>query len=345
MPRNKNRQVEIVHKDRLFIYKYVFHWIRCCFNAFTDSTMRMAFSRIMDYFAEWFYILISTMKLQYCPIQSIVSFGGVWVDIEINGEPVDIHMKLGESGEAFFVEEVECGEGDEEPIPPHLACSPIPPDHGYLAEWPSYDEGHVDGSLDGNNSQENLPPAAGAVSTPKTFRAETLGTDVQREVVRKLSTSSRLGDFRPITGQASETSLSSQDSEFNKQIEITTPLNVPQSSESRDIHFFSDTEITPGSRVNGSIGFVLKSRIGTELQKKLLVIHIYSESLPEQVSVCPSVDTIEKIGGASVVIDIKEDQSKLQKKSSSSYSWFNWSRPSEQQQQQPGVSEIQFINP
>ncbi|CAB0007505.1 unnamed protein product, partial [Nesidiocoris tenuis] len=33
------------------------------------------------------------------------------------------------------------------------------------------------------------------------------------------------------------------------------------------------------------IGIVLKSRIGTELQKKLFLIHIYSESLPEQVSV------------------------------------------------------------
>lgn len=29
------------------------------------------------------------------------------VDIEINGEPVDLHMKLGDSGEAFFVQEVE----------------------------------------------------------------------------------------------------------------------------------------------------------------------------------------------------------------------------------------------
>ncbi|CAB0004510.1 unnamed protein product [Nesidiocoris tenuis] len=37
--------------------------------------------------------------------------------------------------------------------------------------------------------------------------------------------------------------------------------------------------------VNGSIVIVLKSRIGTELQKKLFLIHIYSESLPEQVSV------------------------------------------------------------
>ncbi|CAB0015422.1 unnamed protein product, partial [Nesidiocoris tenuis] len=37
------------------------------------------------------------------------------------------------------------------------------------------------------------------------------------------------------------------------------------------------------SPVNGSIVIVLKSRIGTELQKKLFLIHIYSESLPEQV--------------------------------------------------------------
>lgn len=29
------------------------------------------------------------------------------VDIEINGEPVSLHMKLGENGEAFFVEETE----------------------------------------------------------------------------------------------------------------------------------------------------------------------------------------------------------------------------------------------
>jgi len=53
----------------------------------------------------------------------------------VNGEPLDIHMKLGESGEAFFVEEVGPGEdGDEESIPPHLACSPIP-SHDHLNQW------------------------------------------------------------------------------------------------------------------------------------------------------------------------------------------------------------------
>lgn len=45
------------------------------------------------------------------------------VDIEINGNPVDIHMKLGESGEAFFVSESPIDDG----VPPHMATSPIPP--------------------------------------------------------------------------------------------------------------------------------------------------------------------------------------------------------------------------
>ena len=45
------------------------------------------------------------------------------MDIEINGEAVEIHMKLGDSGEAFFVEEVI---EEEDDVPEHLATSPIP---------------------------------------------------------------------------------------------------------------------------------------------------------------------------------------------------------------------------
>ncbi|XP_036387349.1 phosphatidate phosphatase LPIN1-like isoform X1 [Megalops cyprinoides] len=45
------------------------------------------------------------------------------VDIEINGEPVELHMKLGDNGEAFFVEE---SEDLEERVPAHLCTSPIP---------------------------------------------------------------------------------------------------------------------------------------------------------------------------------------------------------------------------
>ncbi|XP_074532930.1 phosphatidate phosphatase LPIN2 isoform X2 [Halichoeres trimaculatus] len=47
------------------------------------------------------------------------------VDIEINGEPVDLHMKLGDNGEAFFVEE---NENMESQVPAHLCTSPIPLD-------------------------------------------------------------------------------------------------------------------------------------------------------------------------------------------------------------------------
>ncbi|NXU88801.1 LPIN3 phosphatase, partial [Xiphorhynchus elegans] len=45
------------------------------------------------------------------------------VDIEINGEPVDLRMKLGDNGEAFFVQEREENEGS---IPSCLCTSPIP---------------------------------------------------------------------------------------------------------------------------------------------------------------------------------------------------------------------------
>ncbi|NWT09974.1 LPIN3 phosphatase, partial [Vireo altiloquus] len=44
------------------------------------------------------------------------------VDIEINGQPVDLQMKLGDNGEAFFVEELEEHEGS---IPFFLCTSPI----------------------------------------------------------------------------------------------------------------------------------------------------------------------------------------------------------------------------
>uniref|UniRef100_A0A8C5HHQ5 phosphatidate phosphatase n=1 Tax=Gouania willdenowi TaxID=441366 RepID=A0A8C5HHQ5_GOUWI len=47
------------------------------------------------------------------------------IDIEINGEPVELHMKLGDNGEAFFVQETE---QSDESIPSRLVTSPIPTD-------------------------------------------------------------------------------------------------------------------------------------------------------------------------------------------------------------------------
>ncbi|XP_042366134.1 phosphatidate phosphatase LPIN2-like [Plectropomus leopardus] len=51
------------------------------------------------------------------------------IDIEINGEPVELHMKLGDNGEAFFVQETE---QHNEIVPAHLVTSPIPTEEALL---------------------------------------------------------------------------------------------------------------------------------------------------------------------------------------------------------------------
>ncbi|XP_034026849.1 phosphatidate phosphatase LPIN2-like isoform X2 [Thalassophryne amazonica] len=51
------------------------------------------------------------------------------IDIEINGEPVELHMKLGENGEAFFVQETEQHNAI---VPAHLVTSPIPSEEALI---------------------------------------------------------------------------------------------------------------------------------------------------------------------------------------------------------------------
>lgn len=79
------------------------------------------------------------------------------VDIEINGEPVDLHMKLGDSGEAFFVQELE---SDEEHVPPRLCTSPLP--WGGLSGFPS------DSQL--GTASESEPIIMGVASTGRKKR-------------------------------------------------------------------------------------------------------------------------------------------------------------------------------
>ncbi|KAL1771107.1 phosphatidate phosphatase LPIN2 isoform X3 [Sigmodon hispidus] len=53
------------------------------------------------------------------------------IDIEINGIAVDLHMKLGDNGEAFFVEETE---EEYEKLPAYLATSPIPTEDQFFKD-------------------------------------------------------------------------------------------------------------------------------------------------------------------------------------------------------------------
>ncbi|KAJ8378855.1 hypothetical protein AAFF_G00233570 [Aldrovandia affinis] len=55
------------------------------------------------------------------------------IDMEVNGVPVDLHMKLGESGEAFFVQETE----QERVVPSYLTTSPLPSEDqlSWIQDW------------------------------------------------------------------------------------------------------------------------------------------------------------------------------------------------------------------
>ncbi|NXP76998.1 LPIN2 phosphatase, partial [Ramphastos sulfuratus] len=57
------------------------------------------------------------------------------IDIEINGDAVDLHMKLGDNGEAFFVQETE---EEDEKVPAYLATSPIPTEDQFFKDTASH---------------------------------------------------------------------------------------------------------------------------------------------------------------------------------------------------------------
>ncbi|XP_032421647.1 phosphatidate phosphatase LPIN2 isoform X1 [Xiphophorus hellerii] len=91
------------------------------------------------------------------------------IDIEVNGDPVDLHMKLGDNGEAFFVQEAE---EENQIIPAHLATSPIPTESRLF--WISEVENRApkdlndDDPLDPEDPPE--PPAPSATATKKKKR-------------------------------------------------------------------------------------------------------------------------------------------------------------------------------
>ncbi|XP_056155498.1 phosphatidate phosphatase LPIN2-like [Lampris incognitus] len=78
------------------------------------------------------------------------------IDIEINGESVDLHMKLGDNGEAFFVQETE---QHNEIVPAHLVTSPIPTEEALFRSRESRAGGSA---VEGGQSQGPEELASGA---------------------------------------------------------------------------------------------------------------------------------------------------------------------------------------
>ncbi|XP_041849033.1 phosphatidate phosphatase LPIN2 isoform X2 [Melanotaenia boesemani] len=85
------------------------------------------------------------------------------IDIEVNGEPVDLHMKLGDNGEAFFVQEAE---QQNQIVPAHLATSPIPTESHLF--WISEVEQRVPKDLEDDLVDPEDPPEPPAPSTTAT---------------------------------------------------------------------------------------------------------------------------------------------------------------------------------
>uniref|UniRef100_A0A8C3A157 phosphatidate phosphatase n=1 Tax=Cyclopterus lumpus TaxID=8103 RepID=A0A8C3A157_CYCLU len=85
------------------------------------------------------------------------------IDIEVNGEPVELHMKLGDNGEAFFVQEAE---QLNQIVPAHLATSPIPTESHLF--WMSEVEHRALKDLEDDPADPEDPPEPPAPSTMAT---------------------------------------------------------------------------------------------------------------------------------------------------------------------------------
>ncbi|XP_037132473.1 phosphatidate phosphatase LPIN2 isoform X1 [Syngnathus acus] len=88
------------------------------------------------------------------------------IDIEVNGEPVELQMKLGDNGEAFFVQETE---QENQIVPAHLATSPIPTESHLF--WISEVEHRSSKDLQDDDPADREyppdPPPPATVSTKK----------------------------------------------------------------------------------------------------------------------------------------------------------------------------------
>ncbi|NXA15763.1 LPIN1 phosphatase, partial [Sapayoa aenigma] len=106
------------------------------------------------------------------------------VDIEINGEAVDLHMKLGDNGEAFFVQEMD---NDQEVIPYHLSTSPILSEGTALMES-QLKRNSIDRIRNLDTSASSQLPPQGHGSQPSTEPSPVCSSVKKRRKKRRKST-------------------------------------------------------------------------------------------------------------------------------------------------------------
>uniref|UniRef100_A0A671MBX2 phosphatidate phosphatase n=1 Tax=Sinocyclocheilus anshuiensis TaxID=1608454 RepID=A0A671MBX2_9TELE len=172
------------------------------------------------------------------------------IDIEINGEPADLHMKLGDNGEAFFVQETE---EQNEIVPAHLATSPIPTESHLF--WiagdhrPSQNLDDDDDPLDPEDPPDPPVASTGAAKKKKKRRKKHKG-DPRREEL----TPSAIFSSTPSTDDIFEMDLSSDEDEnlSFRSSSISTVREIepklPTVRHSLDNYPYSDGDWSPSDR-------------------------------------------------------------------------------------------------
>ncbi|CAH2284874.1 phosphatidate phosphatase LPIN2 isoform X1 [Pelobates cultripes] len=123
------------------------------------------------------------------------------IDIEINGEPVDLHMKLGDNGEAFFVQETD---EENEKVPAHLATSPIPTDNQFFMNVSV----HLPSSI-GEEKKHSVSPMAETetVSTPSVKKKKRRRKKIKHEKKEDLPVVSGVEEIFDMDMSSDEESL------------------------------------------------------------------------------------------------------------------------------------------
>ncbi|XP_072544223.1 phosphatidate phosphatase LPIN2 [Salminus brasiliensis] len=182
------------------------------------------------------------------------------IDIEINGEPVDLHMKLGDNGEAFFVQETEV---QNELVPAHLATSPIPTEiHKF---WLGGDHGGAQDQDDDPQDPEEPPVASTSTGKKKKRRRKKHKGDPRREELTppaSVSASVPVDEiFEMDLSSDEETTPSSRSSSIStvKEAEI----RLPPVRHSPENYPYSDGDWSPAD--NHAISAAFSPRSDSEL--------------------------------------------------------------------------------
>ncbi|KAF7652334.1 hypothetical protein LDENG_00098310 [Lucifuga dentata] len=152
------------------------------------------------------------------------------VDIEINGEAVDLHMKLGDNGEAFFVEENEYMESQ---VPAHLCTSPIP------MEAPEETEEPTEGSS---------IPAGGTRRKKRRRKRIRSDTHLREEASSSSEERDREKDWERERDQAEQDSPTKEEPVTPLQISNSVYYSLseePNDKQHREAHSHSDGDRSP----------------------------------------------------------------------------------------------------